>query len=104
MFEKKNKAMCESKAFPLKPLGLQELSRRTVFVKQRLREKMPVNTLHLLEAQTSKQELDEHLLSAYNLVDQCLRSSRQYCHQSFGHVQQIRRFQDKVASQFIRTA
>ncbi|KAK9900636.1 hypothetical protein P389DRAFT_208096, partial [Cystobasidium minutum MCA 4210] len=61
MFEKKNKAMSESKAFLLKPLGLQELSRRTVFVKQRLREKMPVNTLHLPEAQTSKQELDERL-------------------------------------------
>lgn len=104
MSEENDTAGNESKTFLLKPHGLQEISRRSVFIKQRLRERIPVNTLRLLEAQQSKQELNEYLLSAYNLVDQCLKSSREYCHRSFRHVQQSRRFQDKVASQFIRTA
>lgn len=104
MSEENETAGNESKTFLLKPHGLQEISRRSVFIKQRLRERMPVNTLRLLEARQSKQELNEYLLSACNLVDQCPKSSRQYCHRSFRHVQQSHRFQDKVASQFIRTA
>lgn len=64
---------------------------------------MPISTAAFLEVQGRK-GIKARLTSIYLLVDQCLRTSQRYCRQSFMHKQQVRRFHDKVASQFVRTA
>lgn len=93
-----------SKTFLLTPHALQEISRRSTFDKQRMRDRFPVSTLEILNA-VKKQILgDPQLLLLYNLADTALKCSQPYSHSSFRATQQKRRYADKIAAEFCQWA
>lgn len=93
-----------SSTFLVAPHALADIARQATRTKQRLREIMPISTFDVLGAIKRRRALEfdapQRMTNLYNVLDTSLKTSRDYCHAGFRRTQQVRRFHDKVATQF----